>query len=256
MKIHILGSGTSAGVPVIGCRCPVCMSDDPRDKRTRASIALEKDGQYLLIETAPEMRLQLIKAGIFNIIGVVYTHLHADHTAGFDDLRAFSFWSKEPLPVYLFEHYVDELKSRYKYAFNPGGYKGAVPQLELKPVGAESFKIGPFLIEPMTLPHGSVETMGIRVDEFMYTTDFKSIPSEYIEKYKNQVKYMVARGIHFGQHSTHSTIHETIDWFNKLNVTHGFISHLSHQVSHAEDGGKLPDHVKLTFDGMVIDLCD
>ena len=123
MKVHILGSGTSAGVPVIGCDCKVCKSSDPKDKRTRAAIAIEKDGEFLLVDTPPELRLQLLRAGITNIIGLIYTHLHADHTAGFDDLRAFSFKSDKTIPVYLLKEYEDELRDRYSYALILGRIK-------------------------------------------------------------------------------------------------------------------------------------
>lgn len=254
MKIHILGSGTSAGVPVIGCDCRVCLSKDPKDKRTRAAIALEKDGQVLLIDTPPELRLQLLRAGIGSIIGVLYTHLHADHTAGFDDLRAFSFRSDKILPVYMLKDYVEEFKARYNYAFNPGAYKGAVPRLKLYPVTNESFEIGPFKLEPIRLAHGSVESLGIKVANFVYATDFKSMPKKYTERFKAKVDLMVASGIHFGEHGSHSTIFETINLFQEIGVTKGYICHISHQVSHEKDADKLPSNVKFSFDGMLIDL--
>lgn len=254
MKIHILGSGTSTGVPVIGCDCKVCLSSDPKDKRTRAAIALEKDGKFLLIDTPPELRLQLLRAGITSIIGVLYTHLHADHTAGFDDLRAFSFKSKEVLPVYMLEGYIEEFKQRYNYAFNPGPYKGAVPRLKLFPVTDENFEIGPFKLEPIRLSHGSVESLGIKVANFVYATDFKSMPKKYTERFKAKVDLMVASGIHFGEHGSHSTIFETINLFQEIGVTKGYISHISHQVSHEKDAHKLPPNVKFSFDGMLIDL--
>lgn len=254
MKIHILGSGTSTGVPVIGCDCRVCCSDDPRDKRTRAAIALEQDGQFLLVDTPPELRLQLLKAGITSVVGIIYTHLHADHTAGFDDLRAFSFKSKDQIPVYMLGGYIDEFEKRFAYAFNPGGYKGAVPQLKLYPVSDQPFSVGPFEIEPMTLPHGSVESLGIKVANFAYVTDFKFVPKKYVNKLKGRIDSMVASGIYFGEHSSHSTINETVQLFTDVGVRRGYISHISHLVSHREDTAKLPGNVEFTFDGMLIDL--
>ena len=231
------------------------MSVRTQRQENKGSDPLEKDGKFLLIDTPPELRLQLLKAGISSIIGVLYTHLHADHTAGFDDLRAFSFKSEESLPVYMLEGYIDEFKERYDYAFNPGAYKGAVPQLKLYPVKEnEAFQLGPFKIEPMRLPHGSVESLGIKVANFVYATDFKSVPKKYVDKFKGKVDLMVASGIHFGKHGSHSTIFETIKLFDDIGVRRGYISHISHQVSHKKDSDKLPSHVKFSFDGMLIDL--
>ena len=254
MRVHVLGSGTSSGIPVIGCECSVCHSKDSRDKRTRTAIALENNGEFLLIDTPPELRLQLLRAGIKKIIGVIYTHLHADHTAGFDDLRAFTFKSEKPLPVYLLKEFEEEFRVRYAYAFNPGAYKGAVPKLDLFGISDGPLKVGSFDLEVFSLPHGSIKSLALKWNSFTYATDFKFIPEKIMDKLRTTVDVMLASGLHFGEHYSHSTINETMSIFSSLGISRGYISHLSHLVSHEKDTPKLQSGVSFAFDGMVIDL--
>lgn len=254
MRIHILGSGTSTGVPVISCQCEVCVSPDPKNKRTRASIAIEVEGKTLLVDTAPEMRLQVIKSNITSIDAVLYTHLHADHAHGFDDLRAFWFKSRKKLPLYLFPEYQEELKNRFSYAFQDTGYKGAIPQVELREIGDQVLSVEGIKVEPFRLPHGTVETCAFKVGRFMYATDFKRFSEDQISALKGEVDTMVASGIHFGSHNTHSVIPETLDLFKKLGVKKGIISHLSHEIEYLRDAKSLPDNVLFAYDGMIIDV--
>ncbi len=256
MKVIILGSGTSAGVPVIACSCAVCKGGQPRNQRTRASLALQKAGETLLIDTSPEMRLQVLAAGITEISAVFYTHLHADHLHGFDDLRAFFFSQRkrQPLDVYLLPEMIPEIKTRFHYAFENTGYQGAVPQVELHPIPDGIFEVGPFKVEPTRLPHGHVTTCGFRFENFAYATDFKKFPQTTLEKWRGKIHSMVASGIHFGQHPSHSVIPETIALFDDLKVKRGVLSHLSHEVDYVEHSAVLPPHVELAFDGMTIDL--
>ena len=255
MKIHILGSGTSSGVPVIGCSCPVCTSTDSRNKRTRTSIAVELDsGHFFCIDTSPEFRLQMINAGISRIEAVLYTHMHADHTAGFDDLRAFYFHNPSPIKCYLLEEHRKEFLGRFSYAFENTGYLGAVPMLDLQPILESSFEVCGAEIEPIRLPHGHVTTCGFRIGKFIYATDFKKFTDEQIEMYRGKVDVMVASGIHFGTHKTHSVIDETIQLFQNLDVKHGYITHLAHDVDHSRDRKKLPENIQFCFDGLIIDV--
>lgn len=254
MKAIILGSGTSTGVPVIACSCAVCLSDHPRNKRTRASIAVQKGGETLLIDTSPEMRLQVLAAKISKISAVLYTHLHADHVHGFDDLRAFHFVNRQPLDVYMLPELIPEFKSRFHYAFEDTGYKGAIPQVQLHSIPEGPFEIGPFKIEPVRLPHGHVTTCGFRFENFAYATDFKEFPRRVIDRWRGKIHSMVASGIHFGQHASHSVIPETIALFEDLRVKRGVLSHLAHEVEYIEHSACLPPQVELAFDGMTIDL--
>lgn len=254
MRVHILGSGTSSGVPVIGCHCSVCKSSDPKNQRTRASIAIENDGRTLMIDTSPEMRLQVLRSGIEQIDGLLYSHMHADHTAGFDDLRAFFFKSRRPLDCYLLPEYFDELKTRFRYAFVDTGYYGLTPQVNLHAIPEAAFSFAGFDIEPVRLMHGNVPSCGFRVGRFAYVTDFKHFPQQTIAQWRGKIDVMVASGIHFGTHSTHSVIPETLQLFDDLGVKRGIISHLAHDVDYVAHKALLPDSREYAFDGMTIDL--
>ena len=255
MRIHILGSGTSTGVPVIGCSCAVCKSTNPKNQRTRASIAIEfAESRFILIDTSPEMRLQVLAQGIDKIEAVLYTHMHADHVHGFDDLRAFWFNSKRELPVYLLPEYEEELKSKFSYAFMDTGYKGAIPQVRVNLIKDESFSLCDLKVEPIRLSHGGVDTCGFKIGSFLYATDFKVFPEDKIKAWSNKIELMVASGIHFGEHATHSVVPETLELFEKLGVRRGVISHLSHEVEYLRDSSRLPKEVEFAYDGMIIDL--
>ncbi|MBC7532751.1 MAG: MBL fold metallo-hydrolase [Oligoflexus sp.] len=254
MRVHILGSGTSSGVPVIGCHCSVCRSSDPKNQRTRASIAVSEAGRTVMIDTSPEMRLQVIRAGIEDIDGLLYSHMHADHTAGFDDLRAFFFKTRRPLDCYLLPEYFEELKTRFRYAFVDLGYHGVTPQVNLHAIPDESFHFAGFDIEPVRLQHGNVPSCGFRFGRFAYVTDFKNFPLKKIEEWRGKIDVMVASGIHFGTHTTHSVIPETLQLFDDLAVKRGIISHLAHDVDYVEHAALLPNFAEYAFDGMTIDL--
>lgn len=254
MKIQILGSGTSTGVPVIGCRCSVCTSGEPRNQRMRASIAISEGDRTVLIDTSPEMRLQVLRAGIEKLDAVLYTHLHADHSAGFDDLRAFYFRSRDAIDVYLLKQYIPELKERYRYAFEDTGYQGAVPTVNLHEIPEGNFTVAGFDVEPVRLAHGHVESCGFRFGRFAYATDFKNFPQATIDKWRGKIDVMVASGIHFGTHSSHSVIPETVALFEALEVKRGIISHLAHDVDYVKHSALLPARAEFAFDGMAIDL--
>jgi phosphoribosyl 1,2-cyclic phosphate phosphodiesterase len=256
MKVVILGSGTSTGVPVLGCSCPVCKSHDPKDQRTRASLALlHENGKNIVIDTGPEFRLQLLRAGIGDLDAVLYTHTHADHCHGFDDLRAFSFNPhRKTIDCYLLPEHMADFKERFKYAFETTGYEGAVPMTRLKEIPCDTFLVSELEIEPVKLPHGHMTTCGFRIGNFAYATDFKGFPEDVIKQWRGKVDFMVASGIHFGQHKTHNVIPETLTLFERLGVKRGWISHLSHKVDYKRDRSRLPAHVDFSYDGMVIDL--
>lgn len=256
MKVRILGSGTSTGVPVLGCSCHTCCSNDPKDQRTRASILIQNHhGHNILVDTSPELRLQLLKVQVKSLRAVLYTHMHADHTQGFDDLRAFYFHTQTPVPLYVPERYVEELKRRFFYAFEDTGYHGTSPQVNIVPFDAQkTLSIDDELIEVLELPHGNVTSFAFRFGRFAYATDFKSFSAEQVARWRGKVDTMVASGVHFRRHYTHSTIPETIELFDLLKVKRGIISHLSHDVCYEKHSGELPVGVEFAYDGMVIDL--
>lgn len=256
MKVVVLGSGTSTGVPVIGCECEVCQSKAERNQRTRASLAVTSSSgaTTLVIDTATEFRLQVLRAGIKKVDAVLYTHIHADHCHGFDDLRAFSFREKKVIPCFLGVDHEQEFRARFQYAFDDTGYNGSKPQITLERIPEGPFQIGDLSIDPIILPHGHVRTWGFRIGNFAYATDFKTFSEDQIARWRGKIKTMVASGIHFGRHSTHSVIPETIELFRRLDVQHGVITHLAHEIDYLRDGERLPSHVEFAYDGMTIDV--
>lgn len=254
-RVVILGSGTSTGVPVIGCTCSVCMSPDPKDNRTRASIALQLDDErWLVVDTSPEFRIQALRAGIANLECVLYTHTHADHCHGFDDLRAYSFYRSEPIQAFLMPEYVEEFRTRFSYAFTDTGYKGAKPLIILNNIPEQRFQVCGLAIEPIRLQHGVFGTCGFKIGDFAYFTDFKGLPDGLAHRWRGQISTMIASGIHYGSHHAHNTIPETLEMFADLEVDRGIITHLSHKVSHQLHSPTLPPGVELAYDGMIIDL--
>ncbi len=254
-KVIILGSGTSTGVPVIGCSCSVCSSLDPRDKRLRSSICLSMDGnKWLIVDTTPDFRQQMLSHRIAAISAVLYTHTHADHCHGFDDLRAYSFVSPHVVDCYLLPDYIAEFRTRFAYAFEDTVYSGAKPMVEIREIPDERFQISGWEIEPIRLPHGGFVSCGFKFGRFAYLTDFKGFPQENLESWRGKIDVMVASGIHFGEHHAHNNIPETLGLFRDLGVKRGIITHISHRVGHESGTLRHPEGAELAYDGMVIDL--
>lgn len=252
--ITILGSGTSTGVPVIACRCAVCTSNDPHDQRTRASIMIEVGGERLVIDTGPDFRQQMLREGVRDLHYVLYTHTHADHCHGFDDLRAFYFRERRPIECYIAERFADEFRRRFAYVFEDTGYSGTRPQINLIPFADAPLVVAGLTIEPVALPHGHCMTSGFRLGRFAYTTDFKSLPEEVAERWRGQLDLMVASGIHYGPHKTHANIPEVLDIFEQLKVKRGVITHLSHEVDARKRSADLPPHVVFAHDGLKLEV--
>jgi phosphoribosyl 1,2-cyclic phosphate phosphodiesterase len=256
MRVTILGSGTSTGVPVIGCSCSVCRSPHLENRRTRASIMVTIGNRNLLFDTSPELRLQILSNGFTQVDAVLYSHMHADHTAGFDDLRAFYFQSRKPLKIYMLPEYIEEIKSRFAYAFLDTGYAGIKPQVVPLPLYDKPLMIEGIEVDPVRVDHGHVSSCGFRIANFAYVTDFKNFPQSKISEWRGKVDVMIASGIHFGTHASHSVIPETIQLFEDLGVTKGVLSHLAHEVDYFEHQSLLPDFVEFAYDGMKIDVLE
>lgn len=255
VKVTVLGSGTSTGVPVIGCACAVCSSHDPHDKRYRASIMLTLPaGDHVVVDTGPEFRLQMLRAGVKRLSHVLYTHTHADHCHGFDDLRAYYFHQKTPVTCHVPREYEADVRRRFAYAFEDTGYIGTKPQVLLTPFDEEPFQVLGLTVEPAMLPHGNVRTAAFRIGRFAYATDFKAFPESLVARWRGKVDVMIASGVQFEPHPTHSNIPETLALFEKLQVKQGIISHLNHHVSHARDAAALPPGRAFAHDGMAIDV--
>ncbi len=258
MRLRFLGTGTSFGVPVVGCECSVCTSDDPRNQRSRHSLALECDGRVLLIDTPPELRLQLLRAGIGRVDAVMLTHLHADHVHGVDDLRIFSLRRGEALPMYVADEYAGELTARFPYIFddtvqpNPGT---TAPDIALKRFEAgKPLALAGFEVTPLAFPHGHVRTYGFRVGDLGVIVDGKRVPEAALEVLAG-VEVLVINALWWGNpHPTHFNVEEAIEAARVIGARRTFLTHMTHRLDYHELMVNLPEGVEPAFDGLVVEI--
>lgn len=254
MKLTFLGTGTSNGIPVIGCACPVCCSDDPHDKRTRTSALLSTDGRHLLIDASPELRLQAVAVGLRQIDAVLFTHPHADHVAGFDDLRRFNYLNQASLPVYTDELTAGILRERFAYAFeNPFPFFGGKPDLDMHvfngPFEAQGIPVTPFQVG-----HGSWTVNGFRFGDLVYLTDAKVIPEAAMETMRG-ARLLVINALRHAPHPVHLSLDEALAVIEEIGPERAYIVHLSHEMGkHAEVSAELPPGVELAYDGLTVAL--
>ena len=252
IKVTILGCGSSPGCPVIGCTCAVCRSNDPKNQRSRSSIMLTfPEGQHVVFDTATEFRLQMVREGVRNIEHVIYTHTHSDHCHGFDDLRAFFFHSENPITIHATKEHLHDLKTRFSYAFQNTAYHGKKPKVILQEIqSGVPFKIFGLDFEPTSVAHGDMTTTVFKIGSFAFATDFLALPDNLIEKWRGTVHTMVASGLRMEPHPTHSSLPETVDLLEKIQVKQGIITHLGHEIDYQTVGGTLPPNIRLAFDGL------
>ncbi len=239
---------------MITCLCAVCRSRDPKNKRTRSSILVRAPEHDLtfVVDTTPDFRQQVLAAKLTSLEHVLYTHTHADHCHGFDDLRAFYFFTKKSVNCYLRHDHALDLKTRFRYAFEDTGYLGTAPQVNIHTISEQGFSLKGLAIDVKVLPHGNEETLAFRIGNFAYATDFKYFPPEVIESWRGKIDTMIASGLRFKDHPTHSSIPETLELFTKLGVRRGILTHLSHDVSFKRDAKKIPKNISFAYDGMEI----
>jgi phosphoribosyl 1,2-cyclic phosphate phosphodiesterase len=257
LRIHVLGSGTSTGVPLVACDCNVCMSTDPKDKRLRSSLLIEDltNQQNILIDTSPDLRAQLLATKIFKIDHLIYTHTHADHTQGFDDLRALFFKRPVAIQCWLQEEHKKDLEQRFAYAFGEKKYNGTTPQVVFNKIAGDLIKISGLDIEWISLKHGYTQSTAIRINDFAYATDFKKFSPEQISLWKNKISTMIVSGVGLeNKHPSHSGVYESVELLKDLGVKTGYITHLSHTVDYKKEQKNLPKSVYFAYDGMIIDL--
>ncbi len=246
-------------MPVLGCSCSVCKSKNPKNIRWRASIAVNhNNGPTIVVDTGPEFRLQLLRANISSLQNVLYTHLHADHCHGFDDLRGLYFNSEKPITCWLHPELIPELKHRFHYAFEETGYLGGRPDIRLEafPNAHGTITVAGMEVETFLAPHGNAMTNVLRFGRFAYATDFKTLTDANIKAWRGKIHTMVASGLRWRAHKTHSCIEETLDIFRRLGVERGIITHLNHEIDFEIDSLKLPRDVELAFDGQEIIVPD
>lgn len=253
MKITFLGTGTSQGVPVIACKCRVCLSTNPQDNRLRSSILIEKDGTTVVIDSGPDFRQQMLRAKVEYIDGLVFTHEHKDHIAGMDDIRAFNYVHQEKVNVYATTRVQEALHREFPYVFDDYKYPG-VPELEMHTIGNEPFQIGNITLIPIEVLHYRLPVLAFRVDDFTYITDANHIAEKEMEKIRGS-KSIVINALRREPHVSHFTLNEAIKVIDQLNPEEAYLTHISHQLGlHTEVNAELPKHITCAYDGLVLHL--
>ena len=253
MNITFLGTGTSQGVPVIGCTCEVCTSLDFRDKRLRSSIQVEVSNQSFVIDTGPDFRQQMLRERVKRIDAILFTHAHRDHTAGLDDVRAYNFMQKMDMPVYGRQQVLDQLKIEYAYAFVKDSYPG-IPRLLLNLIDQDPFTVNGVQVIPLPVMHLKLPVLGFRFENFSYITDANNIPDDTIEKL-NGTEVLVLNALQREPHISHFNLKEALQMIERIAPKTTFLTHISHRLgTHADVSKELPANVMLAYDGMQLTL--
>jgi phosphoribosyl 1,2-cyclic phosphate phosphodiesterase len=248
MRITFLGTGTSHGVPVIGCACGVCRSTDPRNKRSRASVLVETHGQTLLIDVAPEFRLQAVAHNVHHADAMLLTHAHADHIGGLDDVRIFSERSGRHFPIYGPSAALARVRERFDYAFRKTQIGGGKPRLDLHAV-VRPFHIKTLRVEPLPVWHGRLKVFGYRLGSFAYITDVSKIPEATYPKLKN-LDVLVLDALRHQPHETHFHVARALEEARRIGAQKTYFTHLCHLLEHRKTQAELPKNVFLAYDGL------
>lgn len=253
MKITFLGTGTSQGVPVIACKCAVCTSSNPKDNRLRSSILVQQDQTNIVIDSGPDFRQQMLRAGVTHIDGLVFTHEHKDHVAGMDDIRAFNYVNKRKVDVYATELVHTALKREFPYVFEDMKYPG-VPEIDLHLIGKEKFKVGEVELQPVEVLHYRLPVNGYRIGNFTYITDANFIPEETYRLIEGS-EVLVINALRKEPHISHFTLNEALEVIQKVKPRQAFLTHISHQLGlNDEVNATLPSNVSCAYDGLEITL--
>ncbi|MGI6609674.1 MAG: MBL fold metallo-hydrolase [Limnochordia bacterium] len=252
MRVTFLGTGTSHGVPVIGCDCSVCCSPLPENKRLRPSVWLEFAGHHVVIDTAPEFRVQALRYGLKRLDAVLFSHAHADHVFGFDDIRRFCQVQRQAIPVYANQETLDTLQCLFGYIFDLGRNDWAIPRAVPHVINGP-FSLFGQIIEPLTVYHGAAPVTGFRIGDFAYVTDCSMIPDQTMASLRN-LDVLVLDALRYTPHRTHLSIGEAIRVIETLRPARAYLTHLCHEVDHAELVTSLPAGIWPAYDGLVVDV--
>ena len=255
MQVYFLGTGTSQGIPVIGSSHPVCKSSDLKDKRLRVSVWITWDKNSIVIDCGPDFRQQMLTSGCSKLDALLFTHEHADHTAGLDDIRPFFFKQKSDIPVYASQRVLDNLKRRFDYIFeNENKYPGAPSVQSFIVNNNETFYIGGTGIIPINVDHGNIQVFGYRIQDFVYLTDVKAIDDSELEKLKG-IKVLVVNALREEAHHSHFSLQDALDFIHLVQPEKAYLTHISHHLGfHEEVQKRLPENVFLAYDNLKITI--
>ena len=249
MKVKILGTGTSQGVPVIACSCAVCQSTDPNDKRLRTAVLIEVNGVNIVVDAGPDFRQQMLREKVNDIDAILITHEHRDHIAGLDDVRAFNFMNQKPVDIYAEERVQEAIKNDFSYSFADKKYPG-VPQINLHKLTTEPFEIKGVKVIPIRVFHYKLPVFGFRIGDFAYITDANYISEEEKQKLHG-TKYLVINALRKRKHISHYSLSESLELIKELSPKRAYITHISHQMGlHHDINEELPRGISLAYDGL------
>ena len=252
MKVVILGCATSTGVPIIGCQCHVCTSDNPKNKRTRCSLFIEVNGHNILIDSSTDLRFQALKHNITRLDAVLYTHSHADHTHGIDELRTFNFVNKMTIPCYGNELTINNLKKNFAYIFDGVYSAGGKPKLELNIVNND-FDFDGTTIIPIEINHDTWIILGYRIGNLAYLTDCSGIPDDSMKKLQD-LDVLILSALRYREHPAHFNVQEAVDMAKKINSKLTVFTHMGHEINYETLLNDLPDNIVPAYDGMEFEL--
>ena len=253
-QLILLGTGTSVGVPMLGCHCDVCCSTNPRNQRTRCGVAVRAPEGTFLIDTPPELRIQLLREQVDRIVASVFTHEHADHIFGLDDLRIFGHYLDQPVPLYCEQAVERQIRQAYHYAFappTPNAHFGAVPRFEFRRIDTKPFELAGIDIQPIRLWHGQLPVLGFRIGDVAYCTDVSRIPDESWPLLEG-LDVLVLDALREHPHPTHFSVDQALDVIDRVRPRQAYLTHISHKLDHQPTCDALPDGVDLAFDGLRI----
>ncbi|MBT8221084.1 MAG: MBL fold metallo-hydrolase [Bacteroidia bacterium] len=254
MKFQLLGTGTSQGIPVIGCHCEVCQSKDYRDKRLRtAAVFMDSYGHNIAIDCGPDFRQQMLRARINELEGILITHTHNDHIVGLDDVRPFNFSMKRSIPLYGLEQHLEEIRSRFTYVFEDNPYPGA-PKIDLIPISPyKPLAIQGIQILPILVWHGDLEVLGFRIGNYAYITDTNRIPERSIAELRD-LDILILDSLHHKKHHSHFNFEQSITVAQRIGARRTFLIHISHHMGlHQSIDRRCPENIHLGFDGMILE---
>ena len=253
MTITFLGTGTSQGVPVITCTCPVCTSLDYRDKRLRTSVHIAVEDHSLVIDTGPDFRQQMLRERIRKLDAILFTHEHKDHTAGLDDVRSFNFSQKKDMPIYGRKQVLEQIKREFAYAFAEIKYPG-VPSITTNEITNNEFNVDGLRIKPIEVMHHKLPVFGFRIGDFSYITDTNYINEKELEKVKGS-RVLVLNALQKSAHISHYTLDEAVEVAIKAGAEKTYLTHISHKLGlHAEVSTELPQNIHLAYDGLKLEI--